>query len=39
MKESNFHYTGCLKKWGTFENAVIRNGKQVDLIFSHDLDK
>ena len=39
MKESNVHYTGCLKKWCTFENAVIRNGKQVDLIFLQDLDK
>ena len=32
-------YRVSQKKWCTFENAVILNNKQVDLIFLHDLDK
>ena len=32
-------YRVSQKKWYTFKNAVIRNGKQVDLIFLHKLDK
>ena len=33
------NYRVFQKKWCTFENAVIRNGKQIETLFFYNLDK